>query len=191
MAQNANLVNRAQPPDAPCPQVCPSVVCICAGFTWVDGCEQQPQKANKMNCTGPAVLAAAAAAAGAKVVWYSTDYIFDGGVTTPGGATGKAGPYSEGDDVAPLNVYGSSKLAGEAAVLKADPTAIVIRTNVVFGPEVRHPPVSDHLSSLGLLFRAMFCVWRLLFSFLLPIISSAIGSEAEAFFSSITLRSAL
>lgn len=111
------------------------MVCICAGFTWVDGCERQPQQANKMNSTGPAVLAAAAAAAGAKVVWYSTDYVFDGGVCA-GGAGGKVGPYSEGDAVSPLNVYGASKLAGEKAVLKADPTAIVIRTNVVYGPEV-------------------------------------------------------
>jgi len=71
---------------------------------------------------------------GAKVVWYSTDYVFDGGVDSNGG-NGKAGPYGEADKPAPLNVYGSSKLAGESAVLKADPTAIVIRTNVVFGPE--------------------------------------------------------
>lgn len=45
----------------------PQVVCICAGFTWVDGCEREPQKANAMNNRGPAVLAAAAAAVGAKV----------------------------------------------------------------------------------------------------------------------------
>ena len=45
----------------------PKVVCICAGFTWVDGCEREPQKANAMNNRGPAVLAAAAAAVGAKV----------------------------------------------------------------------------------------------------------------------------
>jgi len=47
----------------------------------------------------------------------------------------RCGPYGETDPVAPLNVYGSSKLAGEAAVLAADPSALVIRTNVVFGPE--------------------------------------------------------
>jgi len=107
----------------------PTVVCICAGFTWVDGCESKPAHANAMNNAGPAVVAAVAAKHGAKVVWYSTDYVFDGGVEKA------AGPYGEDDKVSPLNVYGSSKLAGEEAVLKADPTAIVIRTNVVFGPE--------------------------------------------------------
>ena len=61
---------------------------------------------------------------------YSTDYVFDGG------ATGlPKGPYGEADAPAPLNVYGSSKLAGETSVLAADPSALVIRTNVVFGPE--------------------------------------------------------
>ena len=108
----------------------PTLVCICAGFTWVDGCESKPLHANHMNCAGPAAVAAAAKALGVKTVWYSTDYVFDGGVDgTP------AGPYSESGKPAPLNVYGSSKLAGEAAVLKADPDALVIRTNVVYGPE--------------------------------------------------------
>lgn len=107
----------------------PTCVCICAGFTWVDGCESKPLHANHMNCAGPANVAAAARALGVKTVWYSTDYVFDGGM-----AKG-SGPYAESDAPAPLNVYGSSKLAGEAAVLAADPDALVIRTNVVYGPE--------------------------------------------------------
>ena len=113
--------------------VYPTVVCICAGFTWVDGCEAQPLHANHMNCAGPAAVAAAAKELGVKVVWYSTDYVFDGG-----GPTGKGtpvGPYPETAKPAPLNVYGSSKLAGEAAMLAADSSALVIRTNVVYGPE--------------------------------------------------------
>ena len=114
----------------------PTLVCICAGFTWADGCEREPQKAHLLNCRGPAVLAAAAAAIRAKVVWYSSDYVFDGGVGASGRAgSTSAGPYSEKDAPAPLNVYGASKLAGEAAVLAADPSALVVRTNVVFGPE--------------------------------------------------------
>ena len=103
----------------------PTLVCVCAGFTWVDGCENDKERADRMNASGPAAVAAAARRAGAKVVWYSTDYVFDG----------KAGPYAESDASAPLNVYGASKLAGEAAVLAADPAALVIRTNVVYGPE--------------------------------------------------------
>jgi len=51
-----------------------------------------------MNAHGPAVLAAAAAKAGAKVVWYSTDYVFSGGVAADGApASAKLGPYSETD----------------------------------------------------------------------------------------------
>ena len=105
----------------------PTCVCICAGFTWVDGCEDKPAHANLMNCAGPAAVAAAAKTLGIKTVWYSTDYVFDGPAGHP--------PYSESDKPDPPNVYGSSKLAGEAAVLAADPDALVIRTNVVWGPE--------------------------------------------------------
>ena len=67
-------------------------------------------------------------------MWYSTDYVFDGGYKQ-GAATSGKGPYSETDPVAPLNVYGASKLEGEKALLAADPTALAIRTNVVYGPE--------------------------------------------------------
>ena len=84
-----------------------------------------------MNNAGPAVVAAAAAKVGARTVWYSTDYVFDGGYKQ----SAAKGPYSEADPVAPLNVYGSSKLEGERALLAADPTALAIRTNVVYGPE--------------------------------------------------------
>ena len=56
-------------------------------------------------------------------MWYSTDYVFDGGYKQ-GAATSGQGPYSETDPVAPLNVYGASKLAGEKALLAADPTAL-------------------------------------------------------------------
>jgi dTDP-4-dehydrorhamnose reductase/dTDP-4-dehydrorhamnose 3,5-epimerase len=114
--------------------VYPTAVLICAGFTWVDGCEDDQLKANYMNNAGPATVAAAAAKVGARTVWYSTDYVFDGGYKQ-GAATSGKGPYSETDSVAPLNVYGASKLQGEKALLAADPTALAIRTNVVYGPE--------------------------------------------------------
>jgi len=61
----------------------------------------------------------------AKTVFVSTEYVFDG----------EAGPYDEDAEPRPLSVYGSSKAAGEQAVLSADPDAIVVRTTVVYGPE--------------------------------------------------------
>jgi dTDP-4-dehydrorhamnose reductase len=76
----------------------PTVVCICAGWTFVDGCESDPAKANALNNAGPAAVAAVAKKHGAKVVWYSTDYVFDGGASIAGFAPSKGcGPYSETD----------------------------------------------------------------------------------------------
>jgi dTDP-4-dehydrorhamnose reductase len=76
----------------------PTVVCICAGWTFVDGCESDPAKANALNNAGPAAVAAVAKKHGAKVVWYSTDYVFDGGASIAGFAPSKGcGPDSETD----------------------------------------------------------------------------------------------
>jgi len=104
---------------------CPSVVCIAAGMTHVDGCEDARDLALRVNRDGPAALAAAARAVGARTVYYSTEYVFDG----------EAGPYTEEDTPSPVSVYGESKRAGEDAVRDADPNALVLRTTVVFGPE--------------------------------------------------------
>jgi dTDP-4-dehydrorhamnose reductase len=101
------------------------VVVVAAGMTWVDGCEQEPDLARRVNADGPAALARAAAATGARTVYLSTEYVFDG----------TAGPYGEDDPVSPLSVYGRSKLEGEQAVQAADPAALVLRTTVVYGPE--------------------------------------------------------
>merc|ERR1719201_2497446 len=105
----------------------PDIVCICAGWTWVDGCERDPDRAMLLNCHGPAAVARAAKAVGAKVVYFSSDYVFDGKATAAG--------YSEDDTPSPINAYGRSKLEGERAVLRACPDALVIRTAVVYGPE--------------------------------------------------------
>ncbi len=101
------------------------VVVVAAGMTWVDGCEREPELAAKVNRDGPAALAAAAAAGGARTVYLSTEYVFDG----------TDGPYVEDDPVRPLSIYGRSKLEGERAVQAADPAALVLRTTVVYGPE--------------------------------------------------------
>jgi dTDP-4-dehydrorhamnose reductase len=106
-------------------RVRPSVVSIAAGFTHVDGCEDDPARAMRVNRDGPAALAKAARAHGARTVYYSTEYVFDG----------VAGPYGEDDVPHAVSVYGESKLEGERAVLAADPDALILRTTVVYGPE--------------------------------------------------------
>jgi dTDP-4-dehydrorhamnose reductase len=100
-------------------------VVVAAGMTWVDGCERQPELAAAVNRDGPAALAGAAAGAGARTVYLSTEYVFDG----------HDGPYDERRPITPISVYGQSKAEGEAAVLEADPAALLVRTTVVFGPE--------------------------------------------------------
>ena len=105
----------------------PHVVCICAGMTWVDGCENAGDTPYLVNTEGPRVLARAAKRCGSKTVYYSSDYVFDGKV--------EGYIYTETDKVNAVNVYGQSKAAGEKAVLEEDPTSLVLRTTVVFGPE--------------------------------------------------------
>jgi dTDP-4-dehydrorhamnose reductase len=96
-----------------------------AALTHVDYCEEHPAEAYRLNRDAPAAVARAAARQGAGVLFYSTEYVFDG----------TAGPYGEDDPVNPLSVYGRSKLEGERAVLAENRRAVVVRTTVVYGPE--------------------------------------------------------
>lgn len=98
------------------------VVFYPAGFTWVDGCERDPQRARSANVTEPLNLARAAEETGARFVAFSTDYVFDGA----------AGPYAETDPPNPLSVYGRAKLEAERAL---GDTALTLRTTWVYGPE--------------------------------------------------------
>ena len=102
----------------------PEVVFICAGFTWVDGCESEPEKALDINAKSPAIIAAMVKQNGGKTVYYSTDYVFDGRENKL---------WSEDDEVNPINVYGRSKAEGEKSLIEADPDALIIRTTGVFG----------------------------------------------------------
>ena len=99
----------------------PDVVVNAAAYTAVDAAETNPHLAHAINATGPGLLAAAAAAAGAAILHFSTDYVFDG----------SRGPWREDDATAPLGVYGASKLAGEQAVAAANPRHIILRTSWV------------------------------------------------------------
>ena len=104
----------------------PDVVFFPAGFTWVDGCERDPSKARGANLDQPLNLARVASDLGARFVYFSTDYIFDG----------DAGPYHETRETNPPNVYGQAKLEAEQALgdLLGD-RLLIARTSWVFGPE--------------------------------------------------------
>ncbi len=106
-----------------------AVLCI-AGWTHVDACEADPARAMQVNATGPAVLAKYAWRRRVPFVYYSTDYLFDGAFGTPG-------PYAEDAAVDPLNVYGTTKLAGEERVMEEHPEALILRTSWVFGEDVQ------------------------------------------------------
>ena len=102
----------------------PEIVILAAAMTNVDACEKQPLVANRVNATGPELVARNCKKAGAKLVHVSTDYVFDGA---------KARKYTEEDAPRPISVYGTSKLAGERAVLSTLPEAIVARPAVLYG----------------------------------------------------------
>lgn len=103
----------------------PNIVFICAAFTWVDGCEKNAKKAYAINALAPRMIAEAAKRVGAKIVFYSSDYVFDG----------SSGPYDELSEPNPINIYGKTKLEGERLVLDVCPDALILRTTIVYGPE--------------------------------------------------------
>lgn len=108
----------------------PEAIVHCAARPSVDWCEENPDAARTANCDTTLNLARAARDIEARVVFLSTDYVFDG----------QAGPYREGDPVRPLNTYGRLKLEMETAVLDAGPGNLVVRTTNVYGfdPESRN-----------------------------------------------------
>src|SRR5262252_5555446 len=101
----------------------PMTVYLTAALTHVDYCEDHPEEAMKRNVEAPTRVAQEAAGVGAKLVFYSTEYVFDG----------KNGPYQEEDNPAPLSVYGRTKLAAEQAIGEICPDALIIRTTVLYG----------------------------------------------------------
>jgi dTDP-4-dehydrorhamnose reductase len=101
----------------------PTAIVIAAAYTAVDKAESEPELAWRVNAEAPAEIARAAAALDVPLVHVSTDYVFDGG---------KPHPYVESDPVAPLNVYGRSKLGGELAVASIAKRYWILRTSWVF-----------------------------------------------------------
>ena len=108
----------------------PDVVIHAGAWTNVDGCEEDPSRAYLVNALGSRHMAEAAALVGARLLYVSSDYVFDGRGTGPDGG----GAYTEWDATGPISHYGRSKLGGEhevAAVL--GPAATIVRASWVVG----------------------------------------------------------
>lgn len=102
----------------------PEWVVVAAAYTDVDGCETNRDLAFDVNCKGAVNVVRAAAQARARVIFLSTDYVFDGT---------KNRPYEVDDPIAPQSVYGHTKAAAETEIRKILPEACILRTSWVFG----------------------------------------------------------
>jgi len=97
-----------------------------AAFTNVDLCETKRDEAFLINAEAPRVLAEICRDKRARLIHFSTDYVFDGG---------KREPYVESDSANPISVYGESKLAGEQNVLAVQDRQLIVRVSWIFGPD--------------------------------------------------------
>jgi dTDP-4-dehydrorhamnose reductase len=104
-------------------RVRPDVIVNAAAYTAVDKAESDRESCFAVNAAAPAAMAAEAATLGARLVHYSTDYVFDGT---------KATPYVEEDATGPRNVYGASKLEGERRIAEAGSEFAILRTSWVY-----------------------------------------------------------
>jgi len=107
----------------------PDVIVNAAAYTAVDRAEDEPETARLVNAASPAVLAREAAALGAWLIHYSTDYVFDGSGTAP---------WSEDSPTGPLSVYGRTKLEGEEAIRASGCRHLVFRTSWVYASRGRN-----------------------------------------------------
>jgi dTDP-4-dehydrorhamnose reductase len=97
-----------------------------AAFTNVDLCEKEREQAFRINAEAPGILAEICRDKKAKLIHFSTDYVFDGE---------KREPYLESDPANPISIYGESKRAGEENVLAVQDRHLVVRVSWVFGPD--------------------------------------------------------
>ena len=103
----------------------PDVVVHCAAWTAVDRAESDPEKARILNVEGTRNVARACREAGALMVTFGTDYIYDGASSRP---------YREEDPANPLSVYGKTKWAAEEALREEGADHLLVRTQWMFGP---------------------------------------------------------
>ncbi len=108
----------------------PETIFIAGGWTNVDRCEGRPEEAMRVNGAGAGHVAEQAKRVGAFVVYFSTDYVFDG----------MSGPYPEDAEPAPINHYGRSKLEGERRVAESGARCAIVRSSLVYG---HHPGGSN------------------------------------------------
>ncbi len=106
----------------------PDQIFNCGAMTDVDKCETERLDALKINALSPVAMARYASMFSARLIHFSTDYVFDG----------ERGNYSEDDVPDPINYYGKSKLLGDFALLPV-PNSIIIRTSGVFGNKMNFP----------------------------------------------------
>jgi len=102
----------------------PDLIINPAAYTAVDKAEAEPELAYAVNAAAPQVLAEEAADLGARLIHFSTDYVYPGT---------KAGAYTEDDATGPLSVYGKSKLVGEEAIRQVGLQHLIFRTSWVYG----------------------------------------------------------
>jgi dTDP-4-dehydrorhamnose reductase len=102
----------------------PDVIINAAAYTAVDRAETERDLAFRVNAEAVATLGRIARSNGARVIHFSTDYVFDGEATEP---------YTEESPTNPVNMYGASKLAGEHALRQSEADALIIRTQWLFG----------------------------------------------------------
>jgi len=110
-------------------EIAPALIVNAAAYTGVDLAEKEEALARAVNGVAPGILADLAGRAGAVLIHYSTDYVFDGRATTP---------YDEDAPVNPVSAYGRTKLEGERAVAASGADALVLRTSWVYGRRGRN-----------------------------------------------------
>ena len=113
----------------------PDIILNCAAMTDVDGCENNPEIAEKVNALS---IKSMLEIFQGFFVHISTDYVFDG----------KEGPYKEEDNVNPISIYGKTKLLGEEIIIKNSKQWAILRTNVLFGIDSKSSFVNWVVNSL-------------------------------------------